>query len=221
MICFGLSSQIKVCSDIVRCVAHHKNNSSSPDRQRDSRAGQSARDPDAVNLKILEVLRDDGRISIAALAERVGISRANAYTRVGDMVEQGVITGYAPRVDPAKVGLGICALVFVSVHPQTWEAFRARIIQMPDIESCRITTGEHDAMLLIRAGDVGTIHEFVIGEIAALPQVKSVETVLVLDEVFQRPYLLPTDLPERPSADAGMGLMRFTRANPDRPGLNR
>lgn len=218
---FGLSSQSAFRSDSVRCVPHHNVNSSSSDAKRGAGAGRSASPLDATNLKILEVLRDDARISIAALAERVGISRANAYTRVGDMVEQGVITGYAAQVDPAKVGLGICALVFVSVHPQTWDAFRARIVQMPDIESCRITTGEHDAMLLIRAGDVGAIHEFVIGEIAALPQVKSVETVLVLDEVFQRPYLLPTDLPERAGADSGMGLMRFTRASPDRPGLRR
>lgn len=167
------------------------------------------------------MLREDGRISITALAERVGISRANAYTRVGDLVDQGVITGFSAQVDPAKVGLGICALVFVSVHPQAWDAFRAQIDAMPDIESCRITTGEHDAMLLIRAEEVGTIHEFVIGTIASLPQVKSLETVLVLDEVFQRPYLLPTDLRDPGPVDSGMGLMRFTRANPDRPGLQR
>lgn len=156
---------------------------------------------------------------MVALAEHVGVSRANAYTRVGEMIDQGVITGYSARIDPAKVGLGICALVFVSVHPQTWVSFRDRITTMPDIESCRITTGEHDAMLLIRGGDVGTIHEFVIGDLAALPEVKSVETVLVLDEVFQRPYLLPTDLTDRETVDAGMGLMRFTRASPNRPGL--
>jgi DNA-binding Lrp family transcriptional regulator len=108
--------------------------------------------------------------------------------------------------------------VFVTVHPQTWQSFRARISEMPDIESCRVTTGEHDAMLLVRAGDVGSIHDFVIGVIALLPEVKSVETVLVLDEVMQRPYLLPTDLVAREQSVAEMGLMRFTHTNPDRPG---
>ena len=203
------------------CVRTHKRNSSDPKAPAQVPSGRSAADLDATNLKILQVLRQDGRISITALAEQVGISRANAYTRVGDLVDQGVITGFAAQVDPAKVGLGICALVFVSVHPQTWDAFRAQIDSMPDIESCRITTGEHDAMLLIRANEVGTIHEFVIGTIASLPQVKSLETVLVLDEVFQRPYLLPTDLRDPGPVDSGMGLMRFTRASPDRPGLQR
>lgn len=203
------------------CVGTHSRNSSDRKALPQGRSGRSGSELDATNLKLLQVLREDGRISITALAERVGISRANAYTRVGDLVDQGVITGFSAQVDPAKVGLGICALVFVSVHPQAWDAFRAQIDAMPDIESCRITTGEHDAMLLIRAEEVGTIHEFVIGTIASLPQVKSLETVLVLDEVFQRPYLLPTDLRDPGPVDSGMGLMRFTRANPDRPGLQR
>lgn len=157
---------------------------------------------------------------MSALADRVNVSRANVYTRVEQLMADGVITGFSARIDPAKAGLGICALVFLSVHPQTWDSFRARIIEMNEIESCRITTGEHDAMLLIRGDEVGAIHAFVIGVLAALPEVKSVETVLVLDEVFQRPYLLPTDLPPRTEQVTQMGLTRFTRVNQSRPGLS-
>lgn len=157
---------------------------------------------------------------MSALAERVNVSRANVYTRVEQLVADGVITGFSARIDPAKAGLGICALVFLSVHPQSWGSFRERVEQMTEIESCRITTGEHDAMLLIRGTDVGSIHDFVIGVLAAQPEVKSVETVLVLDEVFQRPYLLPSDLPPREPEGAPLGMTRFTRVNPARPGLS-
>ena len=156
---------------------------------------------------------------MAALAERVNVSRANVYTRVEQMVEDGVITGFSAQIDPAKAGLGICALVFLSVRPLGWVSFREQIENMTEIESCRITTGEHDAMLLIRGTDVGSIHDFVIGVLAALPEVKSVETVLVLDEVFQRPYLLPSDLREPSSDAAPVGLTRFTAARASRPGV--
>ena len=64
---------------------------------------------------------------IAALAEKVGISRANAYTRVESLVHDGVITGFSARVDPAKAGLSIGALVFVTVMPQAWASFRERV----------------------------------------------------------------------------------------------
>ncbi|SEF00745.1 Lrp/AsnC family transcriptional regulator [Ruania alba] len=180
-------------------------------------AGRSAGQVDEIGYRILEVLRDNGRISIAALAQQVGISRASAYARVEALTQAGVIMGYTARVDPARAGLGICALVFVTVHPQTWPDFLDAIREMPDIESAKITTGEHDVMLLIRGADVDVIHGFVVGVIAALPQVKSVETVLVLDEVFDRGYLLPTDVSGRGQAVAERGLMRYTRTNPDRP----
>ncbi|WP_234407292.1 Lrp/AsnC family transcriptional regulator [Microterricola viridarii] len=157
---------------------------------------------------------------MSALAERVNVSRANVYTRVEQLMTDGVITGFTAQIDPAKAGLGICALVFLSVHPQSWESFRSKITEMTEIESCRITTGEHDAMLLIRGDEVGAIHDFVIGVLAALAEVKSVETVLVLDEVFQRPYLLPTDLPSREQSGTQLGMTRFTRANPSRASLS-
>lgn len=180
--------------------------------------GQNAGRLDETNLRILAELRENGRISMASLAEKVNVSRANVYTRVESLIADGVITGFAARVDPAKAGLGICALVFVTVHPQEWEPFRQKIEVMPDIESCRITTGEHDAMLVIRAPEVGAIHDFVIGVIAALTEVKSVETVLVLDEVFERPFLLPSDLPSRETANTQLGLTRFTRTGVGRAG---
>ena len=185
-----------------------------------SSSGQSPPVMDEINLKILGELRYNGRISMTALADKVGVSRANVYTRVEQLMSDGVITGFSAQIDQAKAGLGICALVFLSVHPQTWASFRDRIADMTEIESCRITTGEHDAMLLIRGHEVGAIHDFIVGVLSVLPEVKSLETVLVLDEVFQRPYLLPSDIAEREQEPAQLGLTRFTRADPSRAGLN-
>lgn len=175
---------------------------------------------DAVSLQILEVLREDGRISIAALAERVGISRATAYSRVESMTASGIINGFSARIDAERVGLGIAALVFVTVDTQSWPAFRRQVMQLPDVEYCAVTTGEHDAMLLIRAEDISRIHDFTTGVIATLPPVRSVVSVVVLDEVVQRPYLLPSDLPERP-ASGKLGMTRWTPAAQGRDSLRR
>ncbi|MEV4776552.1 Lrp/AsnC family transcriptional regulator [Microbacterium sp. LWH12-1.2] len=173
---------------------------------------------DDVSYRILDALRENGRVSIAALAERVGISRASAYTRVESLVHDGVITGFSARVDPAKAGLSIAALVFVTVMPQSWASFRERVTEMPDVEWCAITTGEHDAMLLIRAVDVGGVHEFSTGVIAQLPEVRTVVSVVVLDEVIRRAYLLPSDLPER-NTEIPLGMTRWTPASPGRDTL--
>lgn len=180
--------------------------------------GRSAMPLDDVSYRILDVLRENGRVSIASLAERVGISRASAYARMEALVQDGVITGFSARVDPAKAGLSIAALVFVTVMPQAWTSFRARVTEMPDVEWCAITTGEHDAMLLIRAVDVSGVHEFSTGVIAQLPEVRTVVSVVVLDEVIRRAYLLPSDLPERDAA-IPLGMTRWTPASPGRDAL--
>ncbi len=184
-------------------------------------SGQIAGGLDDVNMRILSVLRDDGRISMAALADKVNVSRASVYNRVEQMIATGVITGFSAQVDPSLVGLQVCALVFVTVHPQSWNRFREGILQMPDVEYCTITTGEHDAMLLIRAVDIGGVHDFVTGVVAARPEVKSVVSVVVLDEVVRKSYVLPSDIPERSSASNPLGMTRFTTAGNGRDSVAR
>ncbi|MFD1493508.1 MULTISPECIES: Lrp/AsnC family transcriptional regulator [Microbacterium] len=179
-------------------------------------AGRSAVQIDEIGYDILRVLRDDGRVSIAALAARVGISRASAYSRVEALTRAGVITGYSARVDAARAGLGVCALVFCSVHPQSWEEFFTAVRNLPEVESAKITTGEHDIMLLVRSIDVQGIYALVAGGIASLPHVARVETVLILNEVFERPYVLPTDIPARERPPQG-GLVSFVATSSDRP----
>jgi len=174
-------------------------------------AGRSAPVLDDVAYRILEVLRENGRISMAALAERTGISRASAYSRVESLLDHGVITGFSAIVDPAKVGLSIGAHVFVTVHPQSWPSFRERVREMPEVEYCAVTTGEHDAMLMIRATDVGGVHTFSTDVIAQLPEVRTVVSVVILDEVVRRSYILPGDIPERAAAEP-LGMTRWTPA---------
>lgn len=149
---------------------------------------------------------------MSALAERVNVSRASVYNRVEQLTASGIITGFSALVDPGKVGLDVCALVFVTVHPQSWHRFREGILQMPDVEYCCITTGEHDAMLLVRSLDIGGVHDFVTGVVAARPEVKSVVSVVVLDEVVRKAYLLPSDIPDRSGSTNRLGRTRFTTA---------
>ncbi|MFJ2033631.1 Lrp/AsnC family transcriptional regulator [Streptosporangium sp. NPDC087985] len=148
---------------------------------------------DATHLKILEVLRENGRISVAALAERVGISRANAYTRFEALRADGAIKRFTAEIDHVRAGLGITALIFVTVRQQMWRQFRAQLASMPEVEYCAITTGQHDAMIQVRMADVAAVHAMVTERLASIPAVKATETVFILDEVLRRPYVLPGD----------------------------
>ncbi|WP_405146336.1 Lrp/AsnC family transcriptional regulator [Sphaerisporangium sp. NBC_01403] len=188
---------------------------------------------DSTHMKILEVLRENGRISVAALAERVGISRASAYTRFEALRADGVIKRFTAEVDHLRAGLGITALVFVTVRQQMWKQFRAQLAQMPEVEYCAITTGQHDAMIQVRMADVAAVHALVTERLASIPAVKATETVFILDEVLKRPYVLPSDrrpgqAPRRPPAaepppppNVPLGKMRFVGAAEGRADMHK
>ena len=146
---------------------------------------------DRIDRRILEVLRDDGRISIAALAERVGVSRANAYTRLLRLREEGVIEGFTARVNSRRMGLGIAALVLLSVRQPDWRALTNELVEMPEVEYCALTTGTHDALILVRATDVETLRDVVLERLQSLPMVQGTQTIFVLDEVVRKPFVLP------------------------------
>lgn len=171
---------------------------------------------DQIAYDILRALRRNGRISIAALAQEVGISRASAYSRVESLSRAGIITGYTAEVDTTGLGLGVSALVFCTVQPQSWTAFLHAIGEMPDVESARVMTGEHDVMLIVRSTDMESMQSLVIGAIANMPEVTKVETAIVMGEVFRRPFVLPDEIPHRDPIGVDSGLMRFTRTDQSR-----
>jgi Lrp/AsnC family leucine-responsive transcriptional regulator len=165
--------------------------SSSSPPNRASRS-QSATPPlDATDRRLLEVLSVDGRLSVATLAERIGISRAATYTRLDALRDSGVIEGYSVRVNPARVGLGITALVLVSGQQPAWRSLRRRLVSMPEVEYCAFTTGEYDALLVVRVPDVETLRDVVLERLQASEEIRATQTIFVLEELVKRPLVLP------------------------------
>lgn len=156
-----------------------------------SRKSAGALPVDEVDLRILEIVGKDGRVSVAALAEKVGISRANAYARMERLRDAGVIEGFAARVNAERVGLGLTALIFLKVNSPAREELSGPIRDLPGIEYCAFITGEHDVVLIARAPDVATLRERIMVPLTAHAVVRSTHTVMVLDEILHRPFVLP------------------------------
>jgi hypothetical protein len=74
-------------------------------------------------------------------------------------------------------------------------------------------------MLLVRGRDVAEVHEFVTEVLSVLPEIKAVESVLVMDEVVSRAFLLPDDIPAPAASTQPLGMTRFIRAGDGHAGL--
>jgi DNA-binding Lrp family transcriptional regulator len=138
---------------------------------------------DDTDRALVELLRGDGRASVRALADELHISRATAYARLDRLQREGVITGYAARVDPERYGYGISAYVYLKISQHSWKAVRRRVQQIDEVWHAALVSGENDLVLLIRTRDAGSLRDLVLNELQAMPDVVSTQTVLILDEV--------------------------------------
>lgn len=147
---------------------------------------------DDVHIRMIDLLRKDGRLSIAALAKHLEISRSNAYQRYETMLNAGVITGFTATLDFQAAGVGVAALVFVNIEQSKWHEFRQQLATVAELEYFAVTTGQHDGMLLVRAPHVAAIHLLVSSNLATWPSVKSTETVFLMDEQWDRVEVEPS-----------------------------
>ena len=146
------------------------------------RTGQSARALDDVDRRILGKLSDDGRMSIRALAEEVHISRANAYARVNQLLADGVIAGFAARLDPERAGLGTSAYVMLTIQQNTWREVSAALQDLPYVEHFALVGGDFDVLTLVRAPDNAALRHIVLERIQEIDGVRGTRTWLIFDE---------------------------------------
>lgn len=146
---------------------------------------------DSVDRRLLELLAEDGRLSMAALAARAGISRAGAYLRLERLRQSGVVEGYSVRVNPQRLGLGVSALIQIAMRQPAWRSLRDQLVAMPEVEYCALTTGEYDVVALVRVPDVETLRDVILERLQMLEDVRSTQTIFVLDEVLRRPLVMP------------------------------
>ncbi len=102
---------------------------------------------DSAEVKMLEILQGDGRITTADLAERLGLSATATGERLRRLVRDGVITGYGARLDPHRLGLGLLVFVEVSLDkttPDDFERFARAVRLTPEVLECHMVAGGFD-----------------------------------------------------------------------------
>jgi len=150
---------------------------------------------DRIDMRIVECLQRDGRISNQDLAARASLSPSACLRRVKLLEEAGIIQGYGCVLDYAKLGLGVEAVVHVSMRHEVegWhEAFVAAIQDWPEVLSARIVTGGANYMLVVQARDVGHYSDFIVNRLYRAPGVRDIESNIVLGYI-KRPAL-PLDV---------------------------
>ena len=143
-------------------------------------------DLDRIDLKILDALQRDGRISNLKLSETVALSPTAVLARVQRLTKEGYILGYEARLNPLKLGAGL--MVFVEVlldrtTPNVFDAFKAAAQARSEIMECHMVAGGFDYLLKTRVLDMNAYREFAGTVLWQLPGVRETRTYAVMEEV--------------------------------------
>ncbi len=141
---------------------------------------------DRLDLRILNALQRDGRMSNLKLADTVSLSPTAVLARVQRLTKDGYILGYEARLNPLLLGAGM--LVFVEVlldrtTPNVFEAFKAAVQVRPEIMECHMVAGGFDYLLKTRMADMGAYRNFAGTVLWQLPGVRETRTYPVMEEV--------------------------------------
>lgn len=136
---------------------------------------------DSIDRTILETLMRDGRATWAAVGEATGLSPAALAQRVRRLEREGVITGYAARVDADAVGAGLLAFVLVRFSdPARRERFLTRVRSLPWVQECHHVTGEMDYLLKVRCSGTRELEHIITDELKDKCKVTESRTSIVL-----------------------------------------
>lgn len=153
---------------------------------------------DAVDRRILSALRNDGRLTMNELAEKVGLSPSPCWTRVKRLEASGTITGYSAVLDHAVLGMSDMVLVEITLdrHDETLlDRFGEALIRMPEVLETYLVTGEYDYLIKVAVAGTEDYERFLRERLYRIEGIRSSRSVFALRtlkrEISIDPLLVP------------------------------
>jgi len=141
---------------------------------------------DAIDNKIVDALKVDGRVSWSALAKRINLSASACQRRVEALQERGVIENFTVNLNDAARGFSVRAFVSVNVDRQNHALateFRQAVLDLPNVQSAHMISGGIDFILEVVAEDLRSLGQFIDSKLLAMPAVKDASSSIVLDVI--------------------------------------
>ncbi len=148
---------------------------------------------DRIDLRILQALQRDGRLSNTSLAKEVGLSATPCTERVKSLERHGFIEQYSAMLNPHLLKLGLLVFVEISLlrtSPDVFAEFRDAVIRLPQILECHLVSGNFDYLIKARVADMAAYRRFLGETLLLLPGVRESRTYVVMEELKEE-HMLP------------------------------
>ena len=142
---------------------------------------------DEVDQKILSFLINNARMPFLEIARECGVSGAAIHQRVKKLEANGIIIGSRLLVKPQALGLNVCAYISVTLsEANKYYQVVGSLKHIPEIVECHFVTGRASLLLKVYCLDNDHLMEVLINTIQKVPYIQATETMISLDEAFER-----------------------------------
>ncbi len=149
----------------------------------------------SLDLKILRILQEKGKISNIQLSQEIGLSPAPTLERVKKLETSGMIKSYHAVINANKLGLGFSALIQISLTRQINNAiknFTKAITEIPEVTQCLQVTGNFDYQLLVIVKDIPAFERLIADKLSKIEEIGQMQTMVVLSTIKDS-KILPVD----------------------------
>lgn len=137
---------------------------------------------DTHDLQILQLIQSDNRRSAADIGQEVGLSVSAVSDRLRRLNASGAVAANRAVIDPARVGITVCAFIFVDLEPRADEAlFAAALRSFAEVQEAHHITGQHSWLVKARVRDTAALQRFLTTRLKPVQGVLRTETIIVLD----------------------------------------
>ncbi|MCC2602237.1 Lrp/AsnC family transcriptional regulator [Sphingopyxis yananensis] len=140
---------------------------------------------DEMDERLLTLLRDDARQTIAQLAKELGTSRGQIYSRLARLEEANVVAGYTVRLGDAFIASRIRAHLMIKSQPRLHRDVEQALAHFPQVQAIHAISGEYDMIIMIEADDTVQLNEL-LDEIGMIDGVQHTVTSLILATKLER-----------------------------------
>jgi DNA-binding Lrp family transcriptional regulator len=141
---------------------------------------------DAVDLRILAQLQQNGSLTNVELARRVHLSPSPCLARVKAMEAAGVIERYVALANAKALGLGLSVFINISLKSQSKEAlaeFERRIAEHDEVMECYLMTGDSDYLIRVAVPDIAALERFILEQLTPIPGIEKIRSSFALKQV--------------------------------------
>jgi Lrp/AsnC family leucine-responsive transcriptional regulator len=146
---------------------------------------------DTIDVKILEVLQDNARVSISELSKQVNLSLSAVSERLKKLENSNIIEQYTTVLNSAAMEKELSAIMMISMEdPSDTDEFRRLVQSLDEILECHYITGTYDYVLKITTKNMSTLEQL-MNKIKSIKSIKHTETNVIFSTIKNKHSVVP------------------------------